>query len=183
LQLGQFVLAGFQPGKAKPAILRVDDPRVPILTARLKQNSATAYALMNVPDQAKRCLAEAREGWAPRNAFERAGMDLAAAYIQLDLHRFDIAESFAACAVGTYGEGHRRGRTLAELTLAEAHVRAGEPRGLILARQAITAVSTLQSVAARRQRLVPLVTALEARPGSDAKEIARIAHQVAATRM
>jgi hypothetical protein len=29
LQLGQFVLAGFQPGKAKPAILRADDPRVP----------------------------------------------------------------------------------------------------------------------------------------------------------
>jgi hypothetical protein len=85
--------------------------------------------------------------------------------------------------VSTYGEGHRRGRTLAELTLAEAHVRAGEPRGLILAPQAITAVSTLQSVAARRQRLVPLVTALEARPGNDAKEIARIAHQVAATRM
>jgi hypothetical protein len=183
LQLGQFVLAGFQPGKAKPAILRADDPRVPILTARLKQNSATAYALMDIPDQAKRCLAEARDGWAPRDAFERAGMDLAAAYIQLDLRRFDTAEQFAASAVRTYGEGHRRGRTLAELTVAEVHVRTGDPSGLMLARQAITAVSTLQSVAARRHRLIPLATALKARPGRDAKELTRIAHQVAATRV
>jgi hypothetical protein len=182
-QLGQFVLAGFQPGKARPAILRADDPRVPTLAARLSLNSATAYALMDHPEQAKRCLAAAREGWAPRDAFERAGMDRATAGIQLDLHQFDIAESFAVCAVGTYGEGHRRGRTSAELALAEVHVRAGEPRGLVLARQAIEAVSTLQSVAVRRERLVPLTAALEARPGNDAKEIARIAHQVAATRM
>jgi hypothetical protein len=41
-------------------------------------------------------------------------------------------------------------------------------------------VSTLQSVALRRQRLVPLASALEARPGSDARELAR---QVAATRI
>jgi hypothetical protein len=63
------------------------------------------------------------------------------------------------------------------------HVRAGEPRGLVLARQAIEAVSTLQSVAVRQERLVPLIAALEARPGNDAKEIARMAHQVAVTRM
>ena len=53
----------------------------------------------------------------------------------------------------------------------------------MLARQAIEAVSTLQSVAVRRERLVPLVTALETRPGSDAKEIARMAHQVIAMRV
>ncbi len=160
-----------------------DDPRIPTLTAWLTLNSATAYALMDLPDQAKRCLAEAREGWAPRDAFERAAMDRATAGIQLDLGQLDIAEQFAASAVRTYGEGHRRGRTMAELALAEVYVRAGEPRGLVLARQAIEAVSSLQSVAVRRERLVPLVTALEARPGSDAKEIARMARQVAATRV
>ncbi|MGH3700051.1 MAG: hypothetical protein ACRDQY_11370 [Pseudonocardiaceae bacterium] len=63
----------------------------------------------------------------------------------------------------------------------KVHVRAGEPRVLVLARQAIAAVSTLQSVAVRQERLVPLATALEARPGNDAKEIARMARQVAAT--
>ncbi|MGH3803892.1 MAG: hypothetical protein ACRDTD_27930, partial [Pseudonocardiaceae bacterium] len=183
LQLGQFVLAGFQPGKAKPAILRTDDPRLPTLTARLKRDPAIAYALLDIPDQAKRCLAGLREGWAPRDAFERAGMDLVTAGIELDLRRFDIAEQLAVSAVRTYGEGHRRSRTMAELMLAELHVRTGEPRGLVLARQAIDAVSTLQSVSARSQRLVPLAAALEARPGSDAKELARIAHQVAATRM
>ncbi|MCA1675973.1 MAG: helix-turn-helix domain-containing protein, partial [Actinobacteria bacterium] len=183
LQLGQFVLAGFQPAKAKPATLRTDDPRVPTLAARLSLNSATAYALMDTPDQAKRCLAEAHEGWAPRDAFEQAGMDRATAGIQIDLRQLDTAESFAASAVRTYDDAHRRGRTSAALTLAEVHVRAGEPRGLGLAQQAIEAVSTLQSVAVRRERLVPLTAALEARPGSDAKELARMARQIAATRM
>ncbi len=182
-QLGQFVLRGFQPGKAKPAILRADDPRVPTLAARLNLNSATAYAVMNAPDQAKRCLAEAHEGWAPRDAFERAGMDRATANIQLDLGRLDTAEPFATSAVRTYGDSHGRGRTGAELALAEVHVRAGEPRGLVLARQTIEAVSTLQSVAVRRERLVPLTAALEARPGSDAKELARTARQVTTTRV
>ncbi len=182
-QLGQFSLRGVQPGKATPATLRADDPRIPTLTAWLTLNSATAYVLLDLPDQAKRCLAEAREGWAPRDARERAAMDHATSEIQLDLHRFDTAEQFAASAVRTYSDTHRRGRTRAELALAEVHVRAGEPRGLVLARQAIEAVSTLQSVAARQERLVPLATALEARPGSDAKEIARMARQVAATRV
>ncbi|MGH3910391.1 MAG: hypothetical protein ACRDRM_06130 [Pseudonocardiaceae bacterium] len=49
LQLGQFVLAGLQPGKAKPAILRADDPQGPVLAGRLKRNSATAYALLGEP--------------------------------------------------------------------------------------------------------------------------------------
>jgi hypothetical protein len=47
--------------------------------------------------------------------------------------------------------------------------------GLILVWQAIEAVSTLQSVSARQERLVPLATALEARPGNDTKEIAQMA--------
>ncbi len=72
---------------------------------------------------------------------------------------------------------------MAELLLAEVQVRAGEPRGLILARQAIAGVSTLQSVDVRRQRLIPLAAALEARPGTDTRELARIARQVAATRI
>ncbi|MGH3805893.1 MAG: hypothetical protein ACRDRU_04465 [Pseudonocardiaceae bacterium] len=136
---------------------------------------------MDRPEQAKLCLAEACEGWTPRHAFERAVTAGSTSEIQLDLGQLDTAEQFAASAVHTYGEGHRRGRTRTELALAEVHVRAGEPRVLVLARQAIAAVSTLQSVAVRQERLVPLATALEARPGNDAKEIARMARQVAAT--
>ncbi|MGH3692533.1 MAG: helix-turn-helix domain-containing protein [Pseudonocardiaceae bacterium] len=182
-QLGGFQLEGFQPGKSKPATLRDGDPRVPTLAAWLKRESATAYALLGAPDQAKRCLAEAREGAAARDAFERGEMDLGTAAILTDLRRFDAAERFAASAVRTYGESHCVGRKHAELMLAEVHVRAGEPRGLVLARQAIDAASTLQSVTVRQERLVPLAAALEARPGNDAKEIARMARQVAATRV
>ncbi len=78
---------------------------------------------------AKRCLTEAYEGWAPRDAFAHAGMELATAGIQLDLRQFDTAEPFAASAVRTYGDTHRRGRTQAELILAEVHVRTGSPAG------------------------------------------------------
>ncbi|MGQ0775459.1 MAG: helix-turn-helix domain-containing protein [Pseudonocardiales bacterium] len=64
-----------------------------------------------------------------------------------------------------------------------AILRDDDSRGLLLARRAIDAASTLQSVAARRQRLVPLAIALEARPGSDVKELARTARQLATTRV
>jgi len=40
---------------------------------------------------------------------------------------------------------------LAEPLLAEIHIRMGEPRGLTPAHQAIETVSTLQSLAARRE--------------------------------
>ncbi|MGH3708538.1 MAG: hypothetical protein ACRDRQ_10645 [Pseudonocardiaceae bacterium] len=61
-------------------------------------------------------------------------------------------------------------------------MRAGEPRGLTLANHGIEAVSTLQSAAVRRERLIPLAAALEARPGTDTQELARTARQIATTR-
>ena len=63
------------------------------------------------------------------------------------------------------------------------HVRVGEPRGLMLARDAIEGVSALQSVAARQEWLIPLATALEARSGTDTQELARTARQIATTRI
>jgi hypothetical protein len=179
--LGKLRLDGFPPG---PATLPPDDPRLPTLTARLARGCATAYAVMGGHGEATRHLAEANDGSEPRDAFERAGADHVTAGIQLDLDRLDAAEQFATSALRGFGEGpYRRGRTLAELVLAEVHVRAGEPHGLALAHHAIAGVSTLQSVAARRQRLIPLATALEARPGTDTRELARIARQVAVTRI
>ncbi|MGH3872392.1 MAG: hypothetical protein ACRDSR_12915 [Pseudonocardiaceae bacterium] len=72
---------------------------------------------------------------------------------------------------------------MAELVLAEVHIRTGEPQGLALAHGAITKVKTLQSVAVRRELLMPLATALEARPGADTQELARTARQLAVTRI
>ena len=182
-QLGKFHLRGLQLGRSTPATPRADDPRVPTLTARLNRSSATAYALMGDLDRAMDRLAEAHEGWAPRDAFEQGGADHSTAGIHLDLGQLEAAERFATSAVRTFGENHRRGRTVAQLLLTEIHVRAGEPQALTLARDAINKVSTLQSIAARRERLLPLATALEARPSSDTRELARIARQVATTRI
>jgi transcriptional regulator with XRE-family HTH domain len=183
-QLGKFHLRLFPPRRSPSASVPVDDSWVPILTAWLSRSSATAYAVMKGPDQADRCLAEAEEGWEPRDAFQHADADHSAALMALDLGRLEAAEQRAASAVRGFAQGpYRRGQTRAELLLAEVNVRAGESRGLELAHQAITQVSTLQSIAARRERLIPLATALEARPGSDTRQLARLARQVATTRV
>ena len=156
-----------------------DDPRVPILTARLGRTSAGAYARMGDVDKATRWLAEAREGWEPQDTFERADADLGTAMIQRDLGQLDTAEQFATTAARTYSENHRRGHTMTELLLAEIYLRTGEPRGLTLAREAIEKVSTLHSIAVRQEWLNPLATALETRPGTDTQELARKARQIA----
>ncbi|MGH3721558.1 MAG: helix-turn-helix domain-containing protein [Pseudonocardiaceae bacterium] len=180
-QLGQYRLRGFVPGRSLSA---TDDSRVPTLTAQLTRQSATAYAVMGGLDEATRYLAKANDGQAPLDAFDRGSADLDTARVQLDLGRLDAAERSAASAVRNYGEGHhRRSHTVAELVLAEVHIRTGEPHGLMLAHEAITKVKTLQSVAVRRELLIPLATALEARPGADTQELARTARQLAVTRI
>jgi transcriptional regulator with XRE-family HTH domain len=180
-QLGQFRLRGLAPGRSTPAIAPADDPRLRTLTAWLRLNSATAYAVMNGPHEASRYLTQAQQGWTPREAFERGSWDLATAGIHLELGQLETAEQFAASALRTYSDSHRRHRIKAELLLAEVHLRAGEPQGLTLAHQAIKKVSTLQSIAVRRERLLPLATALEARPGTDTQQLAHIARQLATT--
>lgn len=178
-QFGQCVLEGFQPGKSTPATVQADDPRVPSITARLGVSSAAAYALMDHPQKADRALVTVRESWQPRDVYERADKDLNTARIQVDLGRLDIAEPFAATAARTIGDANRRCGATALIVLAELHVRSGEPRGLHLAHHAVTTVTTLDSVQACRQ-LEPLAAALEARPSSDARDLARMARQVAA---
>ncbi len=180
-QIGQCQLGGTWPGKPTPAVLRPDDPRVPMVTGRLAISSAAAYALIDYPTQARNNLANARETWRPRDVFERADKNLNAALVLTNLGHLDAAEQFAQSAVRTFGDDHHRGRAIAGITLAIVHVRAGEPRGLTLAATAIDGVSTLHSVPAR-QRLLPLADALDTRPGSDARDLARKARQVAAAR-
>lgn len=180
-QLGHIRLQGFAPDKPKPA---PDDPRLPTLTAQLNRSSATAYAVMGGHDEATRYLAEANKEWEPRDAFERARVDFETATIQLHLGQLDATEHSAASAARTYREGnYRRGQTVAEIVLAEVHLRAGEPQGLTLAHHAIEQVKTLHSVAVRRELVLPLATALEARPDTDTRELARKARQVATTQI
>jgi hypothetical protein len=75
--------------------------------------------------------------------------------------------------------GRQISQTATGMVLATVHVTAGEQRGLQLAHRAITDVTKLTSVRVRKQ-LLPLAQALEARPGSDARELARRVRQVAA---
>ena len=73
------------------------------------------------------------------------------------------------------------GCTHSGVVLAAIHVRAGEPRGLSLAHGAITAVAKISSVRVRK-RLVLLADTLAARPGTDARDLSRMALQVAGVR-
>jgi hypothetical protein len=76
------------------------------------------------------------------------------------------------------GSGYEREAALATVTLAIIHVQAGEPSGLALAQKAVDGVALLRSVRAR-ERLGPLVDALDARPGADARELASMARRAA----
>lgn len=176
-----FQLGSFAATTATRTTRHAKDPRLPTLTAWLHLNSATSYALMGGRDQATRYLTKAHQGWEPRDAFEHAAMDRASAGIYLDLGELDTAEALAATALHTYHDNHRRDRTMAALLLAEIYIRAGEPQGLTLARQAIDQVRTLHSLPARQQRLIPLATALDTRPGTETRELAHLARHIATT--
>jgi hypothetical protein len=180
-QLGQLVLVGFRSGTATPVTVRSDDARVVSITGRLEISSAAAYALMNDQQQAERHLAQARDAWIPRDEYERADKNLNSARILADLGRLDAAQQSAAAAVRTFGDANRRDRAAADTILAELYVRAGEPRGIVLAHHAIDEVSQVVS-APTRQLLIPLAVALQTRPGADAQELARTARQIASTR-
>lgn len=122
-------------------------------------------------------LTRARDGFAAVNKFDQADWDYQSAVIYWLAGRLDTAEAFTA-QVGATGWVRPVG-ILAGVLRATIHVQTCEPRGLTMADQAIQSVAALRSRRAR-EKLAPLATALEARPGSDAQELARMARQVAA---
>ncbi|HEX2297204.1 MAG TPA: hypothetical protein VHH34_01575 [Pseudonocardiaceae bacterium] len=130
-------------------------------------------------DQAQSALAQARDAWAPARNHARADMDLVTSLTWLHLGETARAEAAAAKSVMAFGADRREG-VVADLTLARLHVATGEARGLTLARDAITAVGQTRSAVARQVWLPHLAEALEARPGTEAAELARQARQVAA---
>jgi hypothetical protein len=144
--------------------------------------AATALADLGKLDAAEREIATARELWAVTRADPYGDLDRPAALVALRRGRLDVAEPFAVASVSRWKGIGQVGHTKSGIVLATIHVRAGEPGGLSLAHSAITAVTKLSSVRARRQ-LEPLVTALEARPGTDTKDLARLARQVSSARV
>jgi hypothetical protein len=144
-------------------------------------DSATALAALGQPEAAYRALGKSRELWYPTRADPRGDLDRPAAVLELARGRLDAAEQFAAASRRRWEGISEVGRIKSGIVLATIHVRAGEPGALALAHGALKEAGKLSSVRARKG-LDPLAAALEARPGSDAKDLARITRQVAATR-
>jgi tetratricopeptide (TPR) repeat protein len=155
------------------------DPRASALGAGLRVDSASALAHLGRADMARSELSAAWNTWQPPHENNRGGMEWVAALVERDLGRLDTAEQLAALSVRHWGSnGNRRDAALPAITLAELHVTAGEPSGLVLAKSAINSVAPLRSVRAR-ERLLPLADALDTRRGSDYQELARLARRVA----
>ncbi|MGH4014814.1 MAG: hypothetical protein ACRDSL_13000 [Pseudonocardiaceae bacterium] len=165
-----------------------DDPRVPVLQSWCHVVSALALSRLDdagsVRAQARRELAQSRDGWAPAHAHARADMDLITALTWLHCGQLDAAESAVTASAQTFGHsGDRREGVVADLTRARLHVMSGDAGALSLAVSAIKATTQTRSGVARQVWLPPLVEALEARRGSDYADLARTARQVATTRV
>ncbi|MGH3932565.1 MAG: hypothetical protein ACRDTF_21620 [Pseudonocardiaceae bacterium] len=145
------------------------------LMAWLHAVSAYALADMKRPSAVDR-LARAQGGWQLSSPPERADQSYQTALVYMGLGKWEKAEQFAASINGA--GRHRPVGVFATLLRATIYVHTGESKGLLMAKTAIDAVAPLHSVRAR-ERLAPLVVALEARPGSDAQELARLARRVA----
>ncbi|MGH3851955.1 MAG: helix-turn-helix domain-containing protein [Pseudonocardiaceae bacterium] len=130
---------------------------------------------------AEREMAVARELWSATAADLYGDLDRPAARLALRQGRLDVAEPLAAASVRRWAGVNQRGHAHSGIVLATVHVQAGEPGGLPLAHGAITAVSKLSSVRVRK-KLEPLAVSLEARPGRDARDLARMARQTVTAR-
>jgi transcriptional regulator with XRE-family HTH domain len=146
-----------------------------------REEAATAFAHLGRLDAAEVEMAKSRQLWLPTPADRYGDLDRPAALLALRQGRLDVAESLAAASVHRWEGISQSSRTHSSVVLATVHVRAGELGGLALAHGAITAVTKSNSVRVRK-RLLPLADVLAARPGTDAKDLARMAYQVAGVR-
>jgi tetratricopeptide (TPR) repeat protein len=152
-----------------------------IVEACVQEEAAIVLARMGAAQAAYNELAMSRELWQPAHTDPWGDPNGAAACLEIERGRLDRAEPFAVASVRRWEGVSQRSHTLSAVVLATVHVQAGEPGGLAMAHAAIVDVTKLSSVQART-RLRPLVEALEARPGKDTNQLARMARQVAGTR-
>jgi len=177
IQIGQ-LKAREIPRDEQRAVVIGEIGRVAV-EAGAQEETASALADLGDLDAAEVEMAQARELWSATRADRYGDLDRPAALLALRRGRLDAAEPLAAASVRRWEGINQVGHTMSSIVLATVHVRAGEPDGLPLAHGAITAVSRLSSVRARR-RLQPLAAALDARPGRDARDLARMAQQTTA---
>lgn len=144
-------------------------------------NAATVLTQLGDHDTAGTWLAKSRELWTPTSADPFGDLDRPAAELEIRRGRVDRAEQLASASLRRWQGGSPISRTLSGAVLATVHVRAGGSDGLGLAHNTITEVARLSSARTRR-RLLPLADALDARSGTDARDLARQARRVATTR-
>jgi len=180
LQLGQVKAWDIAPSNERTVAVGVGTRAA--LEACARADSATAHSALGQPAAAETELAKARELWHAARTDANGDLDRPAACFELDRGRLDVAEQLATASVRRWDGVSERARIRSGIVLATIHVRAGEPRGLQLAHDAITGAAQLGSVRART-RLEPLADALAARPGADPHELAVMARKVAATRV
>jgi hypothetical protein len=178
-----------QCGLVKAWDIPDDEPRTVVVgeigraavEACARHSAATALADLGKFDAAEREIATARERWSATRTDSFGDLDRPAALLALRRGKLDVAEPLAAASLRRWERISQVGHAQSGIVLATVHVLAGERDGLPMAHTAITAVSRLSSTRARR-RLQPLATALAARPGRDAQDLARMAQQAASTR-
>ncbi len=177
VQVAQVAAWGIPPDDQRAVVIG-EGGKVAV-QASLLADTATALALLGEHNDAAKAVAKGRDLWTPTPADPWGDPDRAAARLEIVRGRLDVAETLAVASMRRWEGGRKICRTMTGIVLATVHVTAGEQRGLQLAHGAITDVTKLTSVRVRK-KLLPLAEALEARPGSDARELARMARQVAA---
>lgn len=150
------------------------------LGSRALADSATALAAMGDLGNARRRMAESRDLWTPTRADRAGSHDYIAARLELGAGRLDVARELASASIRRWEGVSERARANSSTVLATIYVRAAEPQGLALARESVSGAARLGAPVRLRRLLTPLAVALESRPGPDARELARMARQVAA---
>ncbi|MGH3981043.1 MAG: hypothetical protein ACRDRZ_18945, partial [Pseudonocardiaceae bacterium] len=180
----------FQLGQVTSWRIPRDDRRVVVVGESGKAaveacglaESATGLAqLGHDPDLVTAELGKSRELWQPTREDPFGDPDRVAARFELGRGRLDVAEQHAAASVRRWEGVSEGGRTRSGIVAAAVYVAAGEPRGLTMTKTVLDAVARMDSPRTRRH-VAPLASALDARPGADARELARVARKVAATR-
>jgi len=183
LQYGGVAAVSIPPDEQRAVVVGVSGRAA--IEATVLAAEATALSRLDYPEAAQAAdtaMVKARELWTPTPADPYGDLDRPAACLELERGHLDAAEPFAAASLRRSEGVSQVGGTQSAILLATIHVRAGEPRGLQLAHGAVTAAAKLTSVRTRRQ-LEPLAAALAARRGADAEQLARMARQVATTRV
>jgi hypothetical protein len=154
--------------------------RVEVLKAWIGADSACMLAHLSHRDKCRVSLAQALNIWRPPDADDAAEMDWLNGLIQMQLGNEDSAQRFVAASLRHWkGSQDRRAGVLGDITMATLYVRTGDSGGSQRAYQAIRQVQELHSKRAR-QRLKPLVQALDDRTGNESRQLAQFARRVAA---